>query len=967
MSLWRFTYIASDGEETEIENPKGWDNPVVNIDRDDNWHGVFFGYTPDKYEYHGLGAQLIKAEYDANGVSGSGEMRIDFMCSEDGTWDQFYRGRLEFTDYEDTCGDECLVTIGLEDANDVMLLKNNIKQSVDLLSNIAFDGTTELTDYDQLNVSITLPERAIQQRTSGAATGQHPIYPLTYPLSSPLGTEFYIRPSYAVGPVEEIAASDMLGQSTFGVRLAGGFVQEMSPQLILAEGQVIYGLFNYSLRMKGRIREVDMFTRQMTLRVLTFAGDAPDDPLSDPTLLHNDLIVDDAPVAGGATFDQTFDISHSGTVVLAPGQVFFVCLYLFNSEGNNTTDPPTEIRVDWDSETFVEIKAESNFPSTEGKVWMVNEAISRVAEAITNDQIRFYSESFGRADSQPYPAVGYPCPGLMYLANGLNIRNKLLANGDQPSFFITLDKLYNDLRAIWNIGMTIEPDLNRAGFNRLRFEDWRFFYQDELGINFTGATEIKRKVDLERVFNRFEVGYAKWEAETFTGLDEFMTKREYRLNINSVDSILSMLSEIIASPYALEVTRRFGNQSQDWKYDNDVFTICVNPDDDGYTVPYLIEEGYGIENIYDPESCYNQRIDPVRNAMRWFNYVMQGYRQFQQDTRLIFTKADGNYIAEYGLDGNCAIDSKVMVQNEDVDLPDFADMQQAKPITFPELITFEHPLNYNMFKRLKDDPSLKYKSVNVYCNGNAIPGWIKSISYRAGDGQATITVIPKNYTQLPEIIPPAGCEATVITDSVMLTDFDYSTKTAVLDFTEGVSGATLWRINLIRLSPLSNSIFDITEHPYTIEGVTPGEYQVIVIPYCDADNIGANVASGSATFATPPLNIELRLQYLPGSVIRKIRIVATPVGEATFTSLFSFRYGQCAGGFCNGFPSSPTNPLLYSTITGIQGNPSAQADSNANIGASATVDRVVLSGLVGITPGQISKAAGEAGWTLEFE
>jgi len=39
--MWRFTLINSAGEETEIEEPGGWEDIEVTLSRDDTWKGIF--------------------------------------------------------------------------------------------------------------------------------------------------------------------------------------------------------------------------------------------------------------------------------------------------------------------------------------------------------------------------------------------------------------------------------------------------------------------------------------------------------------------------------------------------------------------------------------------------------------------------------------------------------------------------------------------------------------------------------------------------------------------------------------------------------------------------------------------------------------------------------------------------------------------------------------------------------------
>jgi hypothetical protein len=193
MSTWKFILISSEGVETEVENPSGWEDVEVTIDRDTDWHGIFFSYSFSKLEFNGTAASLIKEEYENEGVNGQMNLRILFQCSEDGQYDTFYLGKLSFDDYSDTCGIECKVSIGLEDSNDIMLMRNNYEQPVNLNSNVAFDQTTALTDYDKLNTQLLVPNRGIPQRLYGMSDGNNFNTDSEVPirLINSLGTWFY--------------------------------------------------------------------------------------------------------------------------------------------------------------------------------------------------------------------------------------------------------------------------------------------------------------------------------------------------------------------------------------------------------------------------------------------------------------------------------------------------------------------------------------------------------------------------------------------------------------------------------------------------------------------------------------------------------------------------------------------------------------------------------------------------------
>src|SRR5205085_5368245 len=79
----------------------------------------------------------------------------------------------------------------------------------------------------------------------------------------------------------------------------------------------------------------------------------------------------------------------------------------------------------------------------------------------------------------------------------------------------------------------------------------------------------------DELYSTFTLGYDKWETEDYNGMDEILTKREFRLQITQLQNSLEQVSKILGSGYAIETTRRKGPDDKDWRYDNDVFAICL--------------------------------------------------------------------------------------------------------------------------------------------------------------------------------------------------------------------------------------------------------------------------------------------------------------------------------------------------------------------------------------------------------
>jgi hypothetical protein len=978
--MWKYTLIDNSATETEVEDPLGWEDIEVSLTRDATWRGIFFGYLIDKLEFSGIGAQLIKDEWEINGISGEMNLRIEFLCGDPGIYTIFYEGKLSFVQYESTCGDECLVTIGIEDTGDIMLMRNNYQTDVNLNNNIAFDGVTSLTDYDKLNYALTVPSRGILQKSAGSNTEKQTTNLLDFLgwgsiSGSGTGTEQGgVMPVFTNITLSEIDTTSINTTPFYehGTRFNDGTNSHpTTPFIELVDSQTLKCApagIRVEMRLKGRLIDNSNATRSVDFATNIATG--PNG--ANVTIIDTQFL---ASYSVGAFQTTEFDVSFDGIVQVAPGDNIYI--YEIITYFKTSSAVIQQLIIEWDTESFIRFTGTSYCDPTEVKTYLINEAVSRTIEAITNNQIKFYSTYFGRTDSQPYTIGNNPCAGLFAITNGLNLRNRVLADNTQPGFFVTLKALFDELNSLYNIGLTIEPDINRPGFNRLRFEDWRYFFQDDVGLIFNDATLIRTKVDESRIFNRLTAGYNKWTAGQFTGLDEFMTKRKYRININAIDKELDVSTNMICSTYTIEITRRLDQTTEDWQYDNDIFGFCLNDD---YEIALFTDPdygSYGIVNVLDPDSCYNGRISPERCAMRWFNYIIQGIRVLGDNSILIFTNGEGNYIAEYGIK-LCNIEGDVLTENQTITIEDFEDITNAKPVTFPETLTFDHPLNWNTFIRILREPDLKYKSVLVKCNGVNTQGWINSLQYKPNAGTATIVVIPKNTSIIPTPIPPAGCEASIVPGSIVVVNYYPGIGSATFDWTDDQPGATLWSFIITRGSvPAEGSGISgtTTMHPFTIPaGLEPGTWSVFIVPYCDAQNVGTNYAEGTFDLPAPPAQIiELRAYRLSGGPenLDTFKLNGVVLGPDNLQNAFSFKFGGCMTGtggvqYCNGYPTAPYNPTLFATFTMNAGSTVAEKKFSFNTGYGGSLDKVVIFGMVGIDSSRIVKAAGET-WTLEFE
>lgn len=313
---------------------------------------------------------------------------------------------------------------------------------------------------------------------------------------------------------------------------------------------------------------------------------------------------------GCSSAGDTIDIDYDDYINVKPGDRIYVRYSMVNTQylsgggGGGPTDPfQLEISI---TEGSLLMEYESICEDTPAKMYLVNEALSRTCEIITNDCMRVKSDFFGRVDSQPYQSDQDGCGSMEALTSGIKIRAKendsikLALNEFSTKFFTSMKSLFDGLNAIHNIGMGVETDTERSdGSDWIRVEPVKYFYDDAVLLTCYPA-EVRRTVKSDLLYSILKFGYQRWETESYNGLNDLFGNREYRTTLKSIRNTYDRLCQFIASDYAIEVTRRqFGGSTKDWRYDNETFIFCLT-NKFCATVQFLSPHGILIMDIDDP-------------------------------------------------------------------------------------------------------------------------------------------------------------------------------------------------------------------------------------------------------------------------------------------------------------------------------------------------------------------------------
>lgn len=765
---WRFTLIESDDTRAVIEEPVFWNELSMVLQRDPDMHGMYYNFSANSLQFHGNAYFLIKGEYDINGVDAYIGILVEWMCDacDEEQFEPFFQGKLDFSRYREFDGPDCYIQCALEDDTPQTLLKNRGDISVDLLNNKAYDNETILTDYAGLNKEITIPSKALLLQAEATLTnseedtGYSLITDFDFDPSVSNGIQYgIILPKLNQVNINEIDDFNPSYQFDF----YGGWDSDaFSSHLSVLDGIEILSIkplsvgdftntYEITYRIKGRIYinfsseppvpppdgpGVSSLAIGWELKVGAKYGASKADaftPISIAT--YSDISINEDLKEETVTFDQ----SGTFTVTLNDNEKlwFYLPFNIIGAKDAFSSLPPLasvhQLIIYGDVDSMFKSSSNNLRPDTPCTTFMIHEAASRVIESITNNELKFKSEYFGRVDSEPYAFDQDGCGGLRTITNGLQLRRAVLQDNTAPKVFTTWNVLRESLNAIDCIGVGMEG-------SNVRAEPVKFFYQNTIIFIADGVNEITTIPRTDRIWNKFNFGYDKFETESTNGLDAIHTKREYRIPIQNTDASLEKTSKYIADAYAIEVTRRKFGTTEDWRYDQDIFMFCLKRGEEDVEV----EQG-NINNaasLFDPATETNYRISPIRNAMRWFHWVMQGIRTILSSTQMLFSSGVGNYVAEGELsDEDCKLEAGVVAEDEALSINTFDDSDDARPFIVPETITFTYPLGLNEFVHIKEN---FYGLIQFRKNSNREwqYGWIDKLEPAHQDGDAKFTLIP---------------------------------------------------------------------------------------------------------------------------------------------------------------------------------------------------------------------------------
>jgi hypothetical protein len=713
--IWQFSLVDINNIAVVVDEPVGWDGIACNFTRNLTHHGIFTNVTTNSFEWVEDAYDLLLAEYQMNGANGSMDLLIEYQCAEGDTLTTYFRGKFDFNTFERQCLDYCFIKCDVTATKCTDIFLSRMGQDVNVQSSQNFDGDAIAPmTFTTLNIE---GQDVSVQNTANNNDGENSDFTI------PLG---FIRSAIPVylpnNPIIEFGEWNINNVSPAVIN-ANQLAYPASADEVQNSFNFIYlyqpiknqciDQVNYSWRTKGTFNLLPSFNTNLAILTLRVQKVNP------ITAVFTDLgtvtIASGVAMSSSSITSISFDESNTGTFSNGTPNDYILFTWFVEIVPSAETD----INIDYDSGGVNYFNMEANSacaPSTTDSVSLPDllEWLPTAYYSSECPQLQIESEL-------------RDCLARYSITKGSFLRNVIQPS--VPQLFTSFEFMFDNCRKIFNIGWGFDNNETELLIGNIND-----FYLGSVVADVGLVNKATFTTAKDLIYGTITIGYNKWEAEEYNGIDEMNTKRQYRRNINSNPSELDLMADIISAGYTIEVTRRKNQAAtgtSDWRYDDDLFIINTF-EDEGQL--YAYRGTSDAANIYSPNTRMNLRLTPVRNLMRWFKSLCAPTPTITNE-QLIFTSGTGNYIAECRFADQCFIETGVVTENQTVIS---TDVVAPQPIWKTIYATFEAPLSMVQFEAIKTNV---YGAILFRCGNDLYLGNIVTLSHEPNTGLASFKLL----------------------------------------------------------------------------------------------------------------------------------------------------------------------------------------------------------------------------------
>ena len=729
--IWQFSLVDITNMSVIVDEPVGWDGIACNFTRNLTHHGIFTNVTTNSFEWVEDAYDLLLAEYQMNGANGSMDLLIEYQCAEGDTLTTYFRGKFDFNTFERQCLDYCFIKCDVTATKCTDIFLSRMGQDVNVQSTQNFDGDAIAPmTFTTLNIE---GQDIFVQNKADNKDGEN-FVGLTLDSSNTTGTRFYDIPillpnnpimefgDFNVNNVSPSIVAKNEGIDNIIFPMSGSDFSQYFNFIYLYQPAVDDCVSNidYTWRTKGNFNITPNYNGsiQITLRAIQV------NPFTGPAIsLGTTIIATGVTLTNGVQTTIAFDETNSSS--FTNGTPFDFVAFYFHLEILKTSASALDqnvISIDYDSGIVNYFNMEANSacgPSTTDSV--------SLPDLLDWLPTAYYSSECPQLQIE---SELRDCLARYSITKGSFLRNVI--EPSVPQLFTSFEFMFDNCRKIFNIGWGFDNNETELLIGNIND-----FYLGSVVADVGLVNKATFTTAKDLIYGTITIGYNKWEAEEYNGLDEMNTERQYRRNINSNPSELDLMADIISAGYTIEVTRRKNQAAtgtSDWRYDDDLFIINTF-EDEGQLYAY---RGVDLSPafVYSPATRMNFTLTPVRNLMRWFRTLAAPTPTVTNES-LKFTSGTGNFRAGGQMTTSCPVEDQQIFENSIINSTLFQS-GYINPIWKTIYATFDAPLTMVQFEAIKTNV---YGAIRFRCGNDLYLGNIVTLSHEPNTGLASFKLL----------------------------------------------------------------------------------------------------------------------------------------------------------------------------------------------------------------------------------
>jgi hypothetical protein len=554
------------------DEPEGFDNAKLLLERDEEYHGFNYEYQVDALRFDcNYGKPYLDNIFEEDGTDAN--VIFIYGYGDLATVDVLYVGGIDFNEWGVENAEYTILNIRKDDFGNVLQSNFDVPQKF-------------VPDQEVLLYSKAIPKKVTyripQANSTLSFTG---ITPVAYYASSFGGNfskasssdgyiffndgregdddfEIFFTYDFQVDDLEPITPSKR--KFLFRSKQSARYVIDIKLALGLKMGAGLESFGNYdwcTLRIiKTGLDGVSVISSELPIE--------PTEVISDVDTITADRVL-------------IFETTYTTTVNLEE------CLYLYIEMDKDSTNFPSGATLN--QITAQPFRGDSNIP----QISIVAETIAPYSFTQLSKPLDALNNVFQSASQLDYAPVVSDffddgCGSLLYLTNGFWIRGGDKIPGiDSEKLQIKQSPkdMISKLGKLFNLGWGIEYDDSMNDVARI--EPAEYFYQDAeiLELDTDNIADYSKQVEAVRVFNEIEVGFSKYskqrEVDKGNTIDDFHTKHTYSTPIQRNKAKETIITDLVLSAYEIEITRRkqFDNKgenaSANYGNDEDLFGVQI--------------------------------------------------------------------------------------------------------------------------------------------------------------------------------------------------------------------------------------------------------------------------------------------------------------------------------------------------------------------------------------------------------